>query len=341
MSTARPVGAVLLGLLLIVPALALPAEDEAVPAATIRRGIEQAIPLIQAGGSGYLKGAACFSCHHQAMAVQALTLAEERGFKIDRTVLQSQVDRTVADLRGAEKEYRELRGQGGQVTRAGYALYTLGIAKVAPEAMTSAVATYILSRDRADGYWRSTANRPPSEASPFTATFLALRGLRRYGAADARQAIEERRSAALAWLKKTPAKDQEDRVFRLLALSEAGGDDEALRSVAAELLQAQRADGGWNQLDTLGSDAYATGSALVALRQAGGLGAEHPAVRRGVRFLLANQLPDGSWHVASRSKPFQAYFESGFPHGKDQWISMAASSWAASALALALPPKSP
>ena len=57
-----------------------------------------------------------------------------------------------------------------------------------------------------------------------------------------------------------------------------------------------------------------------------------------MRFLLASQLADGSWHVRSRSRPFQIYFESGFPHGKDQFISVAASGWAATALALTLPP---
>ena len=51
------------------------------------------------------------------------------------------------------------------------------------------------------------------------------------------------------------------------------------------------------------------------------------------------QRPDGSWHVRSRSKPFQTYFESGFPHGKDQFISMAATGWATTALALACPLK--
>jgi hypothetical protein len=47
-------------------------------------------------------------------------------------------------------------------------------------------------------------------------------------------------------------------------------------------------------------------------------------------------LPDGSWLVRSRSRPFQTYFETGFPHGKDQWISSAATGWATTALALAV-----
>jgi len=52
--------------------------------------------------------------------------------------------------------------------------------------------------------------------------------------------------------------------------------------------------------------------------------------------LLRTQKADGSWMIKSRSKPFQPYYESGFPHGKDQFISVAASGWATAALAAAL-----
>jgi hypothetical protein len=75
---------------------------------------------------------------------------------------------------------------------------------------------------------------------------------------------------------------------------------------------------------------------LTALRTVG-VPAADAGYRRGVSYLLKTQLPDGSWYVKSRSKPFQPYYESGFPHGKDQFISIAASSWATAALALALP----
>src|SRR5205823_11944878 len=81
-------------------------------------------------------------------------------------------------------------------------------------------------------------------------------------------------------------------------------------------------------------DAYATGSALVALHEAGKLATTAAVYQRGVNYLLKNQLEDGSWRVQSRSKPFQTYFESGFPHRKDQFISIAASGWATTALTL-------
>jgi hypothetical protein len=55
-----------------------------------------------------------------------------------------------------------------------------------------------------------------------------------------------------------------------------------------------------------------------------------------VAFLLDTQRADGSWLVISRSRGTQPYFESGFPHGTNQFISAAGTAWATSALVLAL-----
>jgi N-acyl-D-amino-acid deacylase len=86
----------------------------------------------------------------------------------------------------------------------------------------------------------------------------------------------------------------------------------------------------------MGSDAYATGSALAVLAEVGK--SEGEVYRRGVKWLLAAQKEDGSWHVATRSKPIQKHFESGFPHGKDQFISISATCWAVAALAATAKP---
>src|SRR5262249_12979958 len=86
------------------------------------------------------------------------------------------------------------------------------------------------------------------------------------------------------------------------------------------------------------SDAYATGTALVALHQAAGLAAGDPAYRRGVKYLLATPLGGGTWHVRSRSKPVPTYLESGFPHGNGPFNSLGARSRATTALGLALRP---
>jgi len=107
----------------------------------------------------------------------------------------------------------------------------------------------------------------------------------------------------------------------------------AIASTAAALAARQTPGGGWAQLPTLPPDAYATGQALVAL-EASGMKTSDPVYRRGVEFLLRTQLADGSWHVKSRTELVQIFFESGYPHGTDQFISAAGASWATAALAL-------
>jgi hypothetical protein len=267
----------------------------------------------------------------------AFTTARARGFAVRDEDLNKQTEFIAAFLERNRDDYREGRGQGGQVDTASYALLTLELGGWKPDATTEAVVEYLLLRDKDRDHWRTTSHRPPSEESDFTPTYLAIRALRRWGTDAQKERIARRIDTARGWLSKAKAADTEDRVFRLLALRAAGADDKEVRPAAEELLRAQRKDGGWGQTDAMDSDAYATGSALVALQQAGGLATSDPAYRRGVAFLLNSQQDDGSWLVRSRSKPFQTYYESGFPHGKDQFISMAASGWAATALALALP----
>jgi hypothetical protein len=109
-----------------------------------------------------------------------------------------------------------------------------------------------------------------------------------------------------------------------------------INEAARELLPLQRSDGGWGQLAALASDAYATGQALVALRESRAIPVSDRAYQRGTRFLLDSQLADGSWYVRTRAPAIQPYFDSDFPHGPDQFISAAATNWAAMALTLAV-----
>jgi len=50
---------------------------------------------------------------------------------------------------------------------------------------------------------------------------------------------------------------------------------------------------------------------------------------------MNTQYADGSWFVRTRAVALQPHFESGFPYGRDQFISAAGSNWATMALALA------
>ena len=69
-----------------------------------------------------------------------------------------------------------------------------------------------------------------------------------------------------------------------------------------------------------------------------GVSGTDAAHRKGVEYLLHTQETDGSWHVVTRSKPIQPWFDNGDPHDKDQFISITASGWATAALARSLGP---
>ena len=107
------------------------------------------------------------------------------------------------------------------------------------------------------------------------------------------------------------------------------------------LRDTQQPDGGWSQLPHLHSDAWATGQSLVALRVAGRVPANDPVFQRGIDYLLRMQFDDGSWYVQGRAWPFQPPFDSGFPFGRDQWISAGATAWAVMALLLEVEPTTP
>ncbi len=333
--TRFPVAASMLLVLAGLSSAAAPSEKE------LRAALGKALPLIQKGAAGHMAQRTCFACHHQALPLLAVTTARSRGVPIQEEEIGKHLDFIADFLAGNRDNYRQGRGQGGQADTAGYALWTLELGGRPADETTAAVAEYLLQRDQKLDHWKNTSNRPPSEASPFTTSYLALRALQSYGTPEQKERIDQRVQALRGWLARAPGKDTEGRAFRLWAMQRAGLDAKQIEPAARDLLQTQRDDGGWAQLDSLEADAYATGSALVALSQAAGLKPADLAYRRGLRYLLSTQRADGTWYVASRSKPFQKYFESGFPHGKDQWISLAASSWATTALALALPEGEP
>ena len=124
--------------------------------------------------------------------------------------------------------------------------------------------------------------------------------------------------------------------MQLLGLSWAGADPAALRTLGAAISAGQQPDGGWRQHDGVATDAYATGQSLYVLAKAGGVAPSDAAYQRGVKYLLATQNANGAWRVTSRAPKFQAYFNSGFPFGGDQWISAWATGWATMALAQAV-----
>ena len=60
-----------------------------------------------------------------------------------------------------------------------------------------------------------------------------------------------------------------------------------------------------------------------------------PLIDAQLAFIAKFLEKNRSRFLEGKGTPFQTYFESGFPHGKDQFISITATAWGVTALALA------
>jgi squalene cyclase len=203
---------------------------------------------------------------------------------------------------------------------------------------TDAAAMYLKSHQAPDGQWAYAAadTRPPLCSGYIGQTALAMRALQLYAPKTDKAAYDRSIQLAAEWIAKAEPKNNDDLGWKLLALAWSGKNKEATEKVRRELLAIQRADGGWSDIAPMESTAYATGKALVALQTAG-VPVSDAAYQRGVQYLLKTQQEDGSWYVRTRAMAFQPYFDAGFPHDFDQWISAAGTSWATMALTLASP----
>jgi N-acyl-D-amino-acid deacylase len=327
--------------LLLMPAL-LHAEA---PAEPVRAAVEKGLRRLEQGAASYIKNRQCFSCHHQALSILALTSAKKRGFDVDAAKLQQQADFTLDTFRTKRVSVAEGKAVPGGNTMSAYALLSLEAAGYAADETTAALVQYLLVRQKADGSWPALTQRPPTEGSSFTNAALVLPALRRYGpAADAKDADELRQRVAKAtakgreWLQKAEPAHTEDRAFRLRALVAAEAETKDITAAKEALLKEQHEDGSWSQLPDRNGDAYATGTVLMALRSTG-VETTAPAYQKAVKYLLTTQRDDGAWLVETRSRPVQVFFDNGDPGGKSQFISFAATGWAVCALLETIPVK--
>ncbi len=312
------------------------------PDTELRAAVERSLPLLQESMDTWIREVSCISCHHQGLGTMAVVMASERDIAIDQELHARQLERLLATTPGGA-----LHGDAGINATFGrsFQLLALGAAGTPRDARTDAVASFLQGNavrcDAGGGEspWLSVSFRPPLEASRATGAAFALRALDLYHA-DARAASAEKTIArARRYLEEFEPENSEERAMRLFGLGWSGAAEHRIREAAHDILRAQRPDGGWAQLETMESDAYATGQSLVALQQMAGHAPSDPAFERGVRFLLDRQLADGSWLVETRRRsPGLPYFESGFPHLLHQFISTAATAWSTMALCCALDP---
>lgn len=312
--------------------------------ARIREAATKAVSIIQASQQGWYSKRDCASCHQQVLPALAFRAAREHGIPVDEKAARADAAAAFGYFSNLERavEYTHVIDPA---LDDGYIMMAANAAGVRPSLVTAVYARLLAARQEADGHWDTIDMRPPQSYSRLSATAISLRAIQLYAHPSQKSDVAARVVRARAWLLSRRPSAAEERVFQLLGVHWAGGDQAELAKIAGGLKATQQADGGWSSLDGRSSDAYSTGEALVALHEAGGVEITDPAWRRGIDYLLHTQAPDGSWHVVSRLHPpapvSPPYFETGHPYGHDQFISTMGESLAVMALADALGPAKP
>ena len=313
------------------------AADHQAPAsrrpASIRAALEKSVPLLQRADAAFLEKAGCVSCHNNSLMAMTASAVRAKGIRVDEGVARTQLQKTARYMEENRERALENAGIPGGIDTVSYILLGMAVEKYPGDSTTDAWARYVKNNQSPDGRWQCQTLRPPLESSDFQTTAASIRSVRAYAPKSQRAEYDRAVSRAIRWLEQARPETTEDHVFKIFGLIWGAGSRTAIEKTARELLALQRSDGGWGQVSSLASDAYATGQALVALRESRLVAADSTAYRRGIEFLLDSQLEDGSWHVRTRALPIQPHFDSDFPHGLDQFISAAATNWAAMALA--------
>lgn len=313
-----------------------------------RTAIRRSLGILQASTRMFASEAKCVSCHQEGIGQITTGEAAARGFRLNPEVQAIEAER----VGGMVKAMLPLHTQALKSPEAmkqlplieinevsdtdGWILGGMLAQKQPPTKATAAMARVLARQQAPDGGWTISLPRIPLQSSEFTFTALAVQALKAYGPADHRAEMRQRIAKAKEWLLNAKPKTSEDRASRLLGLAWSNAGSGAKRAAVSAILADQNKDGGWSQDPASHSDAYATGQALYALRVGGAVSESNPAVRRGVRFLLRTQQPDGSWFVYKRAIPANNYFSTGFPYGESQYASFCGTCWATRALLLDL-----
>lgn len=322
--------------------------EHAAPGAALTRSpraaVSASLKLLQSSMLQFKDMTACVSCHQEGLGRMTTGIARRAGLPIDQSVNEAQIQR-IDGMLNALKPLHQMAVKSPEAmkqvplieinevsTLDGWLLAGMAEHGQAPTEATAAMAGVLARQQSPDGSWTFSVPRVPMQSSRFTFTALAIRALKTFGSKAETAENARRIKAAAAWLASAPVQTSEDRAFRLLGLRWAGAKPDLIQTAARAIRSDQGKDGGWSQLPSLQSDAYATGQALYALHDGGGASVSEIAYKRGVEFLLRTQDDDGSWFVNKRAFPANNYFDAGFPHGQSQYASFNGTCWATIAL---------
>ena len=307
----------------------------------IRQSVDKSFSLLEKSGYLFTERSRfkCAGCHHTTLTAMVAGLAREKGIPVIDSFSEHRVTAMINNFQFASNP--NIIDQFLTINfNAPYSLLGLYAEKYPPSLYTDISVDYTMSQAKADGSFLAESGRVPLQTGDIHCTAFSIRAIQLYASASKKERVDALVTRTRHWLETQNPDQQQEIVFQLLGMQWCGSNRDQKIRVAKKLYAIQNGDGGWSQLTTLKSDAYATGQALYALYESGMVNASDEVYQKGVNYLLRTQDKTGAWIVQTRSYAIQPFFTSDFPpYDENQFISAAATNWADLALLEGLPDK--
>ncbi len=256
----------------------------------------------------------CFGCHVHAQALMGQAVALENGYRVSKSGMQA-----LADFMRKKQTPEGTLGSNHVWTSAVFAAMGFAYAaevsgrKTDPELFKAV--DYLLKIQKADGGMPVEFSDPPVVQGAFMMTSNSLVAFKWAAAHSREPKYRDAAERALAWIAASEPVTTQDRIFKVVAVNRYGTLEQkrAAWPLLEELASQQAADGGWKEIAAMeGSNAFATGQALYALKQAG-VSVRGDVFRHGVDYLIKTQQRDptltyGSWKAVNTQSAHAADF---------------------------------
>src|SRR5579862_3733356 len=246
---------------------------------TVRTAVEASLAYLQTDATKWKKEHTCATCHQGAMTVWTLNSARRRGFAVDAGALAELNSWAVSGMTADAARPLDKRPNYNIVTPGALYLAIADRIEAGAGALTPTdlekIAVNTVRRQQPDGSLYCGPPGfplPPVFESSEEVTLLAYAAMAPVEgpAPETAAFVRAGRDKALAWLRNSPSEDSSQSASLRLLIAVLDPPSGFVAATESEnLLQRRNRDGGWSQIPSMASDAYATGQALYALSVAG------------------------------------------------------------------------
>lgn len=262
---------------------------------TPRQAAQVGVEWLQSASYEWQQDHGCFGCHVQGQVLMGLSIAKNNQYQVNPDYYQSLYDFLLKKQNEDGTYHGNNHVTATQFAAMGMAYVQGSGGKKTPQFLKAV--DWLLTQQKESGEFDLDHEEPPIDQGELMTTSNAVVSLMQAFQETGQDKYKKAAERALNWIATAPTQSNQDKVMKVLALSQygSGAQKQVAGEVVEQLKKEQAPDGGWKETEKMeGSNGYATGQVLYAFKKAG-VSINSPEFSKGVRFLLDHQQVTGAW----------------------------------------------